>query len=51
MKRIREEEEEEEEEYFYLVQLKAVHTAPWPQCPDNNVFSNRLNWPYDSHVV
>ena len=20
----------------------------WPHCPNKNVFSNRLNWPYDS---
>jgi len=36
---------------LYLVQLKAVHTALWPHCPDKNVFGNRLNWPYDSHIV
>jgi len=34
--------------YFYSVQLKTVHTAPWPHCPNKNVFSNCLNWPYDS---
>jgi len=31
-----------------LAQLKIVHTVPWPHCPNKNVFSNRLNWPYDS---
>ena len=25
-----------------------MHTAPWPHCPNKNVFSNRLNWPCDS---
>ena len=30
------------------MQLKTVHTAPWPHCPNKNVFSNRLNWPYVS---
>ena len=30
------------------MQLKTVHTAPWPHCPNKNVFSNRLKWPYDS---
>jgi len=29
------------------VQLKAVHTAPWPHCPNKNVFRNRLIWSYD----
>jgi len=29
------------------VQLKTVHTAPWPHCPNKNVFSNRLNLLYD----
>jgi len=24
-----------------LAQLKTVHTAPWPQCQNKNVFSNR----------
>jgi len=36
------------EEYFYSVQVKTVHTAPWPHAPNKNVFSNCLNWPYDS---
>ena len=31
-----------------MAQLKTVHTASWPHCPNKNVFSNRLNWPYDS---
>jgi len=22
--------------------------VPWPHCPNKNVLSNRLNWPYDS---
>ena len=35
-------------EYFYSAQLKAVHTAPWPHCPNKNVFGNCRNWPYDS---
>jgi len=30
------------------VQLKTVHTAPWPCRPNKNVFKNRLNWQYDS---
>jgi len=30
-----------------LAQLKTVHTVLWPHCPNKNVFSNRLNWPYD----
>ena len=34
--------------YFYLAQLKTVHTALWPHCPNKNVFSNRLNRPYDT---
>ena len=34
--------------YFYLAQLKTIDTAPWPHCLNKNVFSNRLNWPYDS---
>ena len=29
------------------MQLKTVHTAPWPHCPNKNVFSNRLNLLYD----
>jgi len=28
-----------------LAQLKTVHTALWPHCPNKDVFSN---WPYDS---
>jgi len=28
--------------------LKTVHTAPWPRCLNKNVFSNCLNWPYDT---
>ena len=28
--------------------VKTVHTAPWPHCPNKNVCSNRLSWPYDS---
>jgi len=31
-----------------LAQLKTVHTVPWPHFQNKNVFSNRLNWPYDS---
>ena len=31
-----------------MAQLKTVHTALWPPCPNTNVFSNSLNWPYDS---
>ena len=30
------------------MQLKTVYTAPWLHCPNKNVFSNCLNWPYDS---
>jgi len=30
------------------MQLKSVHTALWPHCPNENVFSNCLDWPYDS---
>jgi len=30
------------------VHLRTVHTTPWPHCPNENVFSDRLNWPYDS---
>ena len=33
---------------MYWAELKTVHTAPWPHCPNKNVFSSRLNWPYDS---
>jgi len=31
-----------------LAQLKTVHTVPWSHCPNKNVLSDRLNWPYDS---
>jgi len=24
--------------------------VPWSHCPNNNVFSDRLNWPYDSPI-
>ena len=30
------------------MQLKTVCIAPWPHCLNINVFSNRLNWPYDT---
>ena len=30
-----------------MAQLR-VHTVPWSHCPNRNVFSDRLNWPYDS---
>jgi len=33
-----------------LAQIETVHTAPWPHCPNNNVFSKRLNWPTQSIV-
>ena len=29
--------------------VKRVDTAPWSHCANRNVFSERLNWPYDSH--
>ena len=29
------------------MQLKRVHTAPWPHCPKRNVFSDRRNSLYD----
>ena len=35
-------------EYFCSAQLKTLHTAPWPHCPNKNVCSNCLIWPYDS---
>ena len=33
---------------FLFGAVKTVHTAPLPHCPNKNVFSNCLNWPYDS---
>jgi len=33
---------------LYSAQLKTVHTAPLSHCSTKNVFSDRLNWPYDS---
>jgi len=29
------------------VQLIKVHTAPWPHCPNRNVFNDRRNSLYD----
>ena len=34
--------------YLVLPLNASIHTAPWPPCPNKNVFCNRLNWPYDS---
>ena len=30
-------------EYFYTARLKKVHNGPWSNCPNTNVFSDRLN--------
>ena len=35
-------------EYLYSAKLKTVHTAPWHNCSNKNIFSNCLNWAYDS---
>jgi len=34
--------------YQSTLNEREVHTAPSPHCLNENVFSNRLNWPYDS---
>jgi len=31
-----------------MAQLKKVHITPWPHCTNESVFSDPLNWPYDS---
>jgi len=31
-----------------LAQIKTVHTVPWPHSRNKIVFSNCLNWPYDT---
>jgi len=33
---------------FLYGAVETVHTATWPHCPNKNVYSNRLSWPYDS---
>jgi len=34
--------------YFLLVgAVNKVHTAPWPHCPNRNVFNDRRNSLYD----